>query len=135
MKKHLVVAFVAVAIAMVWTVSSMAAPPVKIGCVNPLSGRVAFAGIPSKKTLDMMAEELNKAGGISGRPIELIHYDTEGKEDVTVRVFNRLIQKDEVTAVIDMPFFIILSAIAFLNSVTPSVVPYWRMLGPFSSRR
>jgi branched-chain amino acid transport system substrate-binding protein len=100
MKKHLVVAFVAVAIAMVWTVSSMAAPPIKIGCVNPLSGRVAFAGIPSKKTLDMMAEELNKAGGISGRPIELIHYDTEGKEDVTVRVFNRLIQKDEVTAVI-----------------------------------
>jgi branched-chain amino acid transport system substrate-binding protein len=100
MKKHVFVAFVAMTIAMVWTVTSMAAPPIKIGCVEPLSGRVAFAGIPCKKTLDMMAEEVNKAGGISGRPIELLHYDTEMKEDVTVRAFNRVIQKDEVTAII-----------------------------------
>jgi branched-chain amino acid transport system substrate-binding protein len=100
MKKHLVVAFVAVVIAMVWTASSLAAPPIKIGCIEPLSGRVAFAGIPCKKTLDMMAEELNKAGGINGRPVELFHYDTEMKEDVTVRAFNRMIQKDEVTAII-----------------------------------
>ena len=100
MKKHVLVVFVAMTIAVVWTATSLAAPPIKIGCANPLSGRVAFAGIPSKKTLDMMAEELNKAGGVSGRPIELVHYDTEGKEDVTVRIFNRMIQKDEVTAII-----------------------------------
>jgi len=100
MKKHVFVVLVAVAIALVWTVTSLAAPPIKIGCIEPLSGRVAFAGIPCKKTLDMMAEELNKAGGISGRPVELFHYDTEMKEDVTVRAFNRMIQKDEVTAII-----------------------------------
>lgn len=100
MKKRVFAVFVAMTIVMVWTVTSMAAPPIKIGCIEPLSGRVAFAGIPCKKTLDMMAEELNKDGGIGGRPIELVHYDTEMKEDVTVRAFNRMIQRDEVTAII-----------------------------------
>ncbi|MGM0664857.1 MAG: ABC transporter substrate-binding protein [Thermodesulfobacteriota bacterium] len=100
MKRRELIFLVVTAITLVWTLNAMAEPSIKIGCVNPLSGRVAFAGIPSKNTVNMMAEELNKAGGINGVPIEIIHYDTEGKEDVTVRIFNRLIQKDNVTAII-----------------------------------
>lgn len=100
MKKQLFITVLITLLVSVWYLSAGAAEPIRIGSIHPLSGRVAFAGVPCKKTLDMMADDLNKTGGINGRPIEIIHYDTEGKEDVTVRAFNRLILKDNVTAII-----------------------------------
>jgi len=100
MKKQLFITVLITLLVSVWYLSVRAAEPIRIGSIHPLSGRVAFAGVPCKKTLDMMADDLNKTGGINGRPIEIIHYDTEGKEDVTVRAFNRLILKDNVTAII-----------------------------------
>jgi branched-chain amino acid transport system substrate-binding protein len=100
MKKQLFITLLITLFISIWCLSAGAAEPIRIGSIHPLSGRVAFAGLPAKKTLDMMAEDLNKSGGINGRLIEMIHYDSEGKEDVTVRALNRLIQKDNVTAII-----------------------------------
>jgi branched-chain amino acid transport system substrate-binding protein len=65
-----------------------------------LSGRGAFVGGAEKATLEMMAEKVNKAGGVNGRPIEFIFYDTEAKPDIAVRLVKRLIKKDKVDAII-----------------------------------
>lgn len=73
---------------------------IQIGAPLILSGPGAFAGEASKRTLDMLAEELNKGGGISGAPVEFVYYDTEGKPDVAVRVVNRLVKSDQVDAVL-----------------------------------
>lgn len=82
------------------TLSAVAAPPIKIGSPLLLSGRGAFVGGAEKNTLELMAAELNAAGGVNGSSIEFIYYDTEAKPDAAVRLVNRLIQKDKVVAIV-----------------------------------
>lgn len=80
--------------------TAFAAEPIKIGSPVLLSGHGAFVGGAEKDTLEMMAEELNKKGGLNGRPLKFIFYDEEAKPDVAVRVVKRLIQKDKVDAIL-----------------------------------
>lgn len=80
--------------------AAQAAEPIKIGAPFIFSGPGAFTGESSKLALDMLVEEVNAAGGIGGRPIQLVYYDTEGKPDVAVRVINRLVKSDQVHAVL-----------------------------------
>ncbi len=74
--------------------------PIRIGSPVLLSGTGAYVGEAEKETLEMMAEDLNRAGGINGKPVKFIFYDEEGKPDIAVRVVKRLIQKDKVTAIL-----------------------------------
>ena len=79
MKK--VVAFVAIAVFAVFSVSSAQTKnqkPIKIGAFFALSGPAAFIGTPTKLVAMMAVSEINKNGGINGRPIHLIFGDTEG---------------------------------------------------------
>ncbi len=80
--------------------TARAADPIKIGAPFIFSGPGAFTGESSKMALDMLAEETNAAGGIGGRSIQFVYYDTEGKPDVAVRVINRLVKSDQVHAVL-----------------------------------
>ena len=50
----------------------------------------------------MIAPAFNKAGGVNGRPVEIVYYDEEAKPDVAVSVVKRLIQKDQVQAIVGM---------------------------------
>lgn len=93
------VACMAVAAALITGVAQ-AADPIKIGAPFIFSGPGAFTGESSKLALDMLGEETNAAGGIGGRPVQFIYYDTEGKPDVAVRVINRLVKSDHVDAVL-----------------------------------
>ena len=49
-----------------------AVTPIKIGVVTPLSGTYAAVGQPVRWGLELAAEEINAAGGINKRPINLI---------------------------------------------------------------
>lgn len=80
--------------------AAMAADAIKIGAPLILSGPGAFAGEASKQTLEMLVNDLNAKGGVDGRPVEMVYYDTEGKPDVAVRVINRLVKSDDVDAVL-----------------------------------
>ena len=80
--------------------AALAAEPIRIGSPLLLSGNGAFVGGAEKNTLEMMAEKVNKAGGINGRPLKFIYYDTEAKPDVAVRLVNRLIRRDKVDAIL-----------------------------------
>ncbi len=99
MRKGLVIA-AAVLIVLGSTLMARAAEPIKIGAPLAMSGRAAFAGLAEKNTLIMYAEEFNKAGGLGGRPLEFIFYDTEMKPDLAVSTVKRLIKKDKVTAIV-----------------------------------
>lgn len=100
MKKQIIFVAVVVLVILTWTLSAVAAPPIRIGSPLLLSGRGAFVGGAEKDTLEMMAADLNKTGGINGRPIEFVVYDTEAKPDAAVRLVKRLIQKDKVEAIV-----------------------------------
>lgn len=77
-----------------------AAKPYKIGALFSITGPTSFIGEPERNTLVMLIEEVNKAGGINGHPIEAVIYDTEGDETNTVKKATKLIIQDKVLAII-----------------------------------
>ncbi|MES0445572.1 MAG: ABC transporter substrate-binding protein [Desulfobacterales bacterium] len=72
----------------------------KVGAVFSITGRTSFLGDPENKTALMLAEEINNAGGINGKKLELIVYDTEGDATKANLAVKKLINKDKVCVVI-----------------------------------
>ena len=62
--------------------------------------RASFLGEPERNTAKMLEEAINKAGGLLGRPVEVIVYDDETDATKAVTAFDRLVKKDQVVAVI-----------------------------------
>ena len=52
------------------------ATPIKVGAIFAVTGGAANLGGPEAKTAEMFVENLNKAGGINGRKIQLIVKDS-----------------------------------------------------------
>ena len=79
---------------------TLAAEPLKIGALFSVTGPPAFLGEPERNTAQMVVDEINKAGGIKGRPVELVVYDTSGDATKAVQLANKLIKDDHVLAII-----------------------------------
>lgn len=79
---------------------SHAAPPIKIGALFSVTGPASFLGEPERNTAAMVVDEINKAGGIKGRMLQLVAYDTQGDATKAVQAANRLIKEDGVVAII-----------------------------------
>nr|WP_245504682.1 ABC transporter substrate-binding protein [Aquabacter spiritensis] len=82
------------------TSAAFAADPVKIGSVVSATGPAAFLGDPEAKTLKLYVEELNKKGGLLGRPVELVLYDDGGDANKARTFATRLIEDDKVVAMV-----------------------------------
>ena len=68
--------------------------PIPVGSALPMSGFAAADGIEFKNGLDLAAEEINAAGGILGRPIEIHVEDTkEMGADIVSQAMQRLIDR------------------------------------------
>jgi branched-chain amino acid transport system substrate-binding protein len=72
----------------------------KVGGIFAVTGPASFLGDPEKKSLEMAVDQINKAGGINGRMVEALIYDTEGDPSKTVMSVSKLINKDKVIAII-----------------------------------
>jgi branched-chain amino acid transport system substrate-binding protein len=79
---------------------ALAAAPVKIGALFSITGPPSFLGEPERNTARMVVDEINKAGGVKGRMLELITYDTQGDATKAVQAATRLIKEDKVAAII-----------------------------------
>lgn len=88
------------AFTMLTTAYAFAAAPIKIGALFAVTGPAAFLGEPERNTALMVVEEINKAGGIKGRKLELIVYDTAGDATKAVQLATKLIKNDKVSAII-----------------------------------
>jgi branched-chain amino acid transport system substrate-binding protein len=75
---------------------ALAADPIKIGSVLSVTGPAAFLGDPELKTLQMYVDEINKKGGVIGRPLQLIHYDDGSDASKANGFTKRLIDDDKV---------------------------------------
>ena len=76
------------------------AEPYRIGAVLSLSGTYAGLGAPQKNTIEMEVERINEAGGVHGRPIEVIIEDDATDAEAAVTVTTKLIEQENVIAVI-----------------------------------
>src|SRR5438876_2684313 len=69
--------------------------PIKVGEINSYSGMAAFTA-PYKNGLVLAEEEINAAGGVLGRKIEIITRDDGLKPEDAVRAANELVTNDKV---------------------------------------
>src|SRR5689334_24877544 len=72
--------------------------PYRIGTMQPLSGGAAIIGKTALVGVQMAVDRINKAGGVNGRPVELIVADDESKPDVGRRKIEKLLAGDRIDA-------------------------------------
>jgi len=73
--------------------------PIRIGAVQPFSGGLELFGNQAKLGIDLAIKEINEAGGILGRPVDVIYEDNKTDPKTSVERTTKLIQRDEVIAV------------------------------------
>lgn len=74
--------------------------PIKVGAIFSITGPAAWLGEPERNTAKLLEEQINAAGGINGRPLEVIIEDSEGDNAKAVIAINKLIKRDQVCAII-----------------------------------
>jgi branched-chain amino acid transport system substrate-binding protein len=79
---------------------SAQAQPVRIGSFLSVTGPAAFLGDPEQKTLELYVEKLNAAGGLLGRKVELVSYDSAGDAEKARGYVKRLIEQDRVDVIV-----------------------------------
>ena len=73
---------------------------VKIGAILAVTGPASFLGAPEARTLEMLVEDMNAKGGISGHKIELIIKDSGGSPEKAVSFAKQLIEEEKVFAIL-----------------------------------
>ncbi len=92
--------FLALAAAILLAAPCHAADPIKIGAIFSVTGPASFLGEPERNTALMLQDQINAAGGVLGRPIEVVVYDDETDVNKAVLAVDKLVKKDRVAAII-----------------------------------
>ncbi|HEY5898512.1 MAG TPA: ABC transporter substrate-binding protein [Burkholderiales bacterium] len=74
--------------------------PIRIGAFLSVTGPAAFLGDPEQKTLELYVEKLNAAGGVLGRKLQLVAYDSAGDAEKARAYVKRLIEQDKVDVLV-----------------------------------
>lgn len=87
--------------------------PIKIGTLTPLTGAGGPYGPVMVKAVKAVIDEVNAAGGVLGRKVELISEDDQTSPEAGVRAARKLIDVDKVSAILG----------TWASSVTTAVAP------------
>lgn len=71
-----------------------------VGCVFSITGKASWLGEPERNTVQMIAKQINDAGGINGHKLVLHIEDDQGDNTRAVNAIKKLIKKDKVCAII-----------------------------------
>src|SRR3546814_583702 len=83
----------AVSLGLVWPAT--AADPIRIGDMNSYTSLPAFS-VPYRMGWQLAVDEINAAGGVLGRPLEVVSRDDGGKPADAVTVANELVTREHV---------------------------------------
>jgi branched-chain amino acid transport system substrate-binding protein len=92
--------FIAVSVTTETWTDARAEEPIKVGLLLTYVGPTAVFARYEDKGARLLINQINKNGGIKGRPIELVNYDTEGKPDRAGTLYRRLAEEDNVVAIV-----------------------------------
>jgi len=79
---------------------ALAQEPIRIGAFLSVTGPAAFLGDPEQKTLEMVVERINAAGGVLGRKLQLVAYDDSGDAEKARTFAKRLLEQDQVDVIV-----------------------------------
>ncbi|KTQ95878.1 urea ABC transporter substrate-binding protein [Aureimonas ureilytica] len=99
MKKRSSGALAALGTLLLLSGAAFAADPIKLGVLEDQSGDFAVATIGKLHGIQLATDEINAAGGIAGRPLELVVYDTQSDNTRYQEFMRRVLQRDKVNAV------------------------------------
>jgi branched-chain amino acid transport system substrate-binding protein len=85
---------------LILTLTIIARGQIVIGEYGSMTGSEATFGISTDNGIKLAVKQRNAAGGIGGKPIQLIAYDDQGKQQEVIAAVTRLIQDDHVVAVL-----------------------------------
>lgn len=77
--------------------------PIVIGCLQDISGATSTLGQMVEAGAKWAIDEINANGGVDGRPIEMITYDTKADVNEAINAFTRACTVDNVSAIIGPP--------------------------------
>ncbi len=80
------------------------AETVKLGVIGPLTGDYSMYGTAVANAAKLAADEINAAGGIDGKQVEIIAYDSKGDKTEAVNAYNRLRDQDQIVGLIGGTF-------------------------------
>lgn len=86
--------------------------PIRIGVLIPLTGSTSQFGASMGKAAELAAEEINAAGGVRGRKIEIHIEDDQSNPEAAVRAARKLIDVDKVAAICGTYASAVTSAVA-----------------------
>jgi branched-chain amino acid transport system substrate-binding protein len=92
---------------------AQSAPPLRLGVLTPLTGAGGFDGPRMLKAMQAVAAEVNAAGGVLGRKIELIVEDDQTNPEAAVRAARKLVDVDQVPVIMG----------TWASAVTTAVAP------------
>src|SRR5437667_9033829 len=88
-------------------------PPIKLGTLTPLTGAGGSYGPSMRKSMAWVVEQVNGAGGVLGRRVDLVSEDDQTSPEAGVRAARKLIDVDKVAAILG----------TWASSVTTAVAP------------
>jgi branched-chain amino acid transport system substrate-binding protein len=93
----------------------------KVGALFATTGAGKNLGVPEEDTVNMMVEQINAAGGINGHPLDVIFYNTESDAEKCATLTTRLIEQDNVLAIIGPTTSG--ESLAIIDTVTTAKIP------------
>lgn len=99
-----------------------AGEPVRLGEINPLTGSLALHGQEIHQGILYAVAEVNAAGGLAGRPVELVSRDDQSRPDVALNQAQDLIFRQKVVGLVGGYVDSLVGAIRAL--ATRAEVPY-----------
>lgn len=79
---------------------AQSAEPIRIGAVLPFSGGVELYGAQARLGLDLAVAHINDAGGILGRPLEIVYRDDGTRPDIAAEAARKVVDEDGALAVV-----------------------------------
>lgn len=80
--------------------SSESSDVIKIGEVGTMTGSEATFGVSTHQGISLAIEQINAAGGVKGKKLQLISLDDQGKPEEAATAVTRLITQDHVIAIL-----------------------------------
>ncbi|MBW1797231.1 MAG: ABC transporter substrate-binding protein, partial [Deltaproteobacteria bacterium] len=109
----IILLLVSISMAVMWGCENK--KPVKVGFVGGLTGRLSYLGTAGRNGVILAVEEINEAGGINGRPVELITRDDGHDPKVAVKVDRELIGEGVVAIIGHMTSSMSMAALPLIN--------------------
>ncbi len=90
----------AAALGLAFSTGAFAQNTIKIGLSGPFTGGSASMGVSMRDGVKLAVSEINKAGGVLGKQIQLVERDDEAKNELGVQIAQELINKESVVATV-----------------------------------